>query len=195
MLMVARRVLGSDAVRRVPASALPRGASATLSRLDGQVRIYLRRGLSPIEERFAIAHELGHHILDHHREERSPLLELEADYVAACLVIPHRALRDARRELGDDIAGLAEVFQASQTAVALRLGEAGALPAVIVVSPQLVRVRSLSEVSLPPESDIRRLATARIRDVRRVAGPGVRRARLTDDRQRVALLLDDEAVA
>lgn len=196
MVVVARHVLGStDAVQRVPASALPRSATATLSTLAGQVRIYVRRGLTPVEERFAIAHELGHHILDHRREERSPVLELEADYAGACMVIPRRALRDARRELGDDIAGLAEVFQASQTAVALRLGEAGALPAVIVVSPKLVRVRSLCEVSLPSEPDIRRLATGRIRDLRRTAGPGIRRARLTDDRQRIALLLDDDAVA
>lgn len=196
MLPVARSVLGSTSpVRRVPQSALPRGAAATLSRLGGQPFIHVRRGLTSIEERFAIAHELGHHILDHYREDRTPLLELEADYVGACLVMPRRAMRDARRALGDDFVGLSEVFMTSQTAVALRLGESGAWPAVVVVSPQLVRVRSLLELSLPPEPAIRRLASARSKDLRRVAGPGVKRARLTDGRRRVALLIDNEDVA
>lgn len=196
ILALARHVLGADArIERVPGRALPAGAQATIGRVGNQVRLFVRHGLDGATERFALGHELAHHVLGHPKELRTQALEDDADYVAACLVVPRPALRVARLELGDDLVALADLFQASQTAIALRLGEAGALPAVVVVAPAAVRIRSLSEFAMPPEETLRRFARASALELKRLAGPGVRRARLTDDRRRVALLVDEDQVA
>lgn len=190
MLGLVRYVLGPQArILRVAPHALPQDTLARISRVNNVVHLYVKDRLSPEAERFGLAHELGHHVLGHAREARTRELELEADYFAACLVLPRTALRSARSILGDDLAGLAEVFCTTQTAVALRLGEAGSLPAVIVVAPAIVRVRSLTAFVVPPEDALRKLATAR------TLHPGLRRTKLTDATRRVALLVDEEQVA
>lgn len=182
-------VLGSDALRFVARRELPRGAQAVVRREAGRRVIKLAHGTPPAM-RFAAAHELGHVVLGH-PEDRHDHIEAEADRFAAALLMPWRAFHLMRSELGDDLEALADVFQVTQTAVALRLGEIGEVAAAIVVTPEVVRARSVGEIVLPTEEDLRWLAKASHADLERV-GPGIRKTVITDDERRVALVLDEE---
>jgi hypothetical protein len=101
--------------------------------------------------RFSIAHELGHYFLPGHPEavfahggihashagfmsDRS--IEIEADYFAACLLMPRKLFVRAmnrRRDGLSAVLGLADICGTSRTAAAIRYAElSGARTAVIV---------------------------------------------------------------
>ena len=148
-----------------------------LSNVDGTWRIYLRDGMSRQRQKWACAHELGEWLLSGADGSHA---EIAANAIAAALIAPRRAFAVASRALGrTNFAGLAAAFTLSETAAALRTGEAlGA--GLAVVQPGLVRTRGAQSV-WPPADTLRGWASS---------GPplGVARHRLTDDLRRVVLV-------
>lgn len=173
VVALATRLLGPGCVQRVHAGALP--GDAALVTVHGERRIYVRRGLPPVRLRFAVAHELAHWALG----ECAPGAELEArcDALAACLVAPRRAFLRALRET-DRYHELAGRFATTESCVALRLGEVSGAPTALV-APSCVRVRG-EAYGWPGETELRALAS-------KPRVPGLRKARLRDDRRRVAM--------
>jgi hypothetical protein len=169
VLDLARRVLGdSGALVTVHARALPGDACLVVVR--GQRRIYLRRGLDPARQRWAVAHELGHVALGLDSSSRAN--EDACDAFAAALLLPRRAFQSALRQTGLSYTKLARWFVTTESCAALRLGEVTDVP-LALVAPSRTRVRG-AEFGWPAE-----LTSGRIQ--------GVRRATLRDDRRRVAL--------
>lgn len=170
---LATAVLGPGSVVSVHARSLP--GDACLATVYGQRRIYLRRGLSPKRARWAIAHELGHHILGLDSSSREN--EDACDALAACLLAPRRAFQSALRET-TLFAELAEWFLVSESCAALRLGEVTGVP-LALLTPKRVRVRG-AEFAWPVEPELRGL-------VRKSRTPEVRVMRLGDAVGRVAV--------
>lgn len=183
-ITIARAVLGEDAVELVPRSAL-RLTRAKLARVGDQWRIFVKRPVEREELNFFVGHELAHWAMrregarfdDEADEERA------ADYLAGCLVATGTAFRRAMRAVGEDLPELANVFQATQSCIALRLGEAGAHD-LALVRPGLVRVRGQLSFVWPREEEI-------VRWARGAAPSGVVKTRLTDDPRRVVLFADE----
>jgi len=94
--LLARRLLGPRAIRRVPRLVVGR---ATLTRIKGERCIVVARNLPPAAARFAIAHELAHWLIlrsDHQTDDE----ERDADYLAGVLLAPRGKRR--RRLPRDD---------------------------------------------------------------------------------------------
>jgi len=181
--------LGPGSLRFVARREMPQGELAMLEVVGGRKLIKVARPRSVAAGRFAAAHELGHHVL--HHVDRSDHIEAEADRFAAALLMPWRAFHCMQNELGEELKRLAEVFQVTQTAVALRLGEVGRATAVVVVTPEHVRARSFGPMELPTPEDWRdyaRMSSAELAHV----GPGIRKTEITDGWKRVALLVGEE---
>src|SRR5690606_30327780 len=106
-----------------------------LAVVEGERRIYVRRGLSAARQRFAVAHELAHWALGLLSGSEA---EARCDALAACLVAPRRAFQRALRDT-DCYGELAELFGSTESCVALRLGEVTGEP-VALVTPSSVRV-------------------------------------------------------
>lgn len=175
---LARALLGGAAIQKGPR---PLHGPAALVRVGEDWRIVIARGLPPLYAHFAIAHELGHHLLRQHGYDGDDE-ERAADYLGAALIAPRRAYLAARRALGDALPALAETFGMTETAAALRLGEVCHVP-LAVVAPQTVRVRGPEAWVWPDEGTLRRWARGR--------APGIRKVRLTDDPRRVVLDAED----
>lgn len=113
---------------------------------DGEVtaneQILVRRGLAPAHQEFVIYRACAEHWFA--REawtfDSSARRHAACDAVAAALQAPGPAFEDAVADLGEDFAALAQDFSATQTAMALRLGEVVGR-GVRVQRPGLVRVR------------------------------------------------------
>ncbi|MDB4994234.1 MAG: hypothetical protein JWM74_1666 [Myxococcaceae bacterium] len=90
-----------------------------------------------------------------------------------------------QRAFGFDLASIAAEVRGSQTWAALRVGEVLRMP-LAVIAPR-VRVRG-SEWGWPDEATLRRWSIGRVPS-------GLARTRLTDDRNRVVLMVDERAVA
>ena len=103
-------------------------------------------------QRFSIAHELAHYLLEGHPEAlfasgnmhtsragfaaRDPY-EIEADHFAAGLLMPEHLFRAAMRRVGDGLEAIEELADkcvTSLTAVAIRFAQAVKEPAAVVVS-------------------------------------------------------------
>jgi len=172
---LAEALLGPGAVVRVPGHALRVPASIAI--VQGRPRIYLRAGSDPVRERFLIAHELAEWALERDGY-REPDIEDAADAIGAALVAPRRAFAAALRDLGERYDALAATFLATESLVALRVGETQHEPRALV-TPQRVRARGPESWAWPDEHEIRRAA--------RTGRPGLRRTKLTDDPRRVVL--------
>jgi hypothetical protein len=167
---LARRLLGTSAVRVVPASALPAGGA--IARVGSSWRIYLREGIPGRQARFTVVHELSHWALGPGASEE------DCDALAARLLAPRPAFERALRQTGASYTRLARWFGCTETFAALRYGEVTDEP-LVVVAPANVRIRGRS-YSWPSEPTLRELARApRLH--------GVRKARLRDDPVRVAM--------
>lgn len=177
---LAEHHMGKGAIVRWPGR--PGGPDAELVQIDGRPRVAIRSHLDRIALRWAVCHEVAEwHLLRLDYRERD--IEAVAEALTAALVMPREDFRAAMRELGRrDLRALAHEFMVTQTAAALRVGEAGFSP-VAVVAPTHVHVRSDDDWAWPAEPELRRLAKARRlpTDVARVT--------LTDDRRRRALLV------
>jgi len=165
--MLAARVLGPGAVCVLPPSAIL--SYGELARSRGRWRIYVRSG-TPVQ---LLGHVVGHE-LAHWALRREGLdSEAAADWLGAALVLPAPACDRILRSPAD-VAIVARTVVATQTLVALRLGESGRAR-LALVAPERVRVRGLDWTE-----DAARRAAMR-------PPPGVEVVRLTDDVRRVAL--------
>ena len=116
-------------------------------------------------QRFTVAHELGHALLDGHweaLEKEGPMhasragfaqghnpVEIEADHFAAGLLMPRRLIRQVLRAAPIGLEGVREIedrAQCSLTAAAIRMAEcADHAVAVVVSQGDVVRYAFLSE--------------------------------------------------
>ncbi|MES2672414.1 MAG: ImmA/IrrE family metallo-endopeptidase [Pseudomonadota bacterium] len=132
-----------------------KGASGWLIRSGDEFAIIYATYIDSIGfQHFSIAHELGHYMLDGHPEhvfrngvehashagfEATDHIEREADYFAACLLMPKelcRPLINRSRDGMEAVLHLASECETSLTAAALRYAEIGELPIGIVQSYQ-----------------------------------------------------------
>lgn len=185
----AEALLGNDCLFFVPRSRLGSGQRAAVRTENGRRVIKVANDTQSVM-RWSVAHELGHVVLEH-SDVRDDWMEQEADRFAAALLMPWRAFGLMRDEFGDDLEALANVFQVSQTAVALRLGEVGGASAVVVVTPEHVRARAFGQMELPTPDDWRDYARMTDDELRRV-GPGIRKTEITDGWRRVALMVEED---
>lgn len=174
VVRLARALLGPGAIQRGPR---PLHGPAALVRVGDAWRIVLGRGLSSRDALFAVAHELGHWLLERHGVTVEDE-EVAADLLAGALLAPRAAWRSAVRAHGRDLAELAEAFGVTETCAALRWGEVEHVP-LAVVTPQRVRVRAPEAWVWPDVATLRAWA--------RRPAPGLRKTRLTDDPRRIVL--------
>ena len=122
------------------------GCEARIIGTDNKAIITVNANSSPRRKRFSIAHELGH--WHHHRgkclacrvEEYRPRDALSperlADSYAADLLMPYYLFRPLARQQGKltfkAIAALADLFNTSRVATAIRLVESDCSPALLV---------------------------------------------------------------
>lgn len=164
------RLLGADAVRLVPASALP--GNGALARVGAQWRVFLRRDAPETAKRFVLLHELSHWALG------ADATEQECDALAGAMLAPRRAFLDALGSSQRRFTALAKRFGATESCVVLRFGETTGTP-LALIAPATVRVRGAS-FAWPDE--------ARIREIAALPKPGLRKTMLRDGSKRVALL-------
>lgn len=170
-LLLIRRLMGDRAVRTVPRGTLSNAGA--LVRINDEWRIYLDRPRPDAVKRFVALHEFAHWALGGDASER------DCDSLAAALLLPREAFLRALSERGVALPQLARAFGATETCVALRLGETTD-QALALITPATVRVRG-EGYSWPAESTIRALAAH--------PKPGLRKTQLRDDSRRVALLV------
>lgn len=164
-----RRLMGENAIRAARGDLI--AGNAALVRVGDEWRIYIRTSTALRLKRFALLHELAHWALGYEATES------ECDTLAAALLVPRRALlRDVGR-VGEKLPRLASRFQASETCIALRVGETTDSP-MALITPKSVRVRG-AEWSWPLEPELRSWAKQEI--------PGLKKARLRDDPRRTVL--------
>lgn len=178
--LVVERLLGPGAIRRGPR---PLHGPAALIRVQGRWRIILGRNVPMPAALFYVGHELGHWLLRRHGVQVDDE-EAAADFLAGALLAPRRAFVGAVREHGHNLRALADAFDVTETAAALRLGEVLHVP-LAVVAPTRVRVRGPEAWIWPPEPTLRGWARRPV--------PGLRRTRLVDDPRRVVLEADETA--
>ena len=122
------------------------GCEARIIGSGNEAIITVNAGSAPRRKRFSIAHELGH--WHHHRgrclacrvaeyQPRDPLSpERSADGYAADLLMPYYLFRPLTRRQGKPtfkaVAALAEIFDTSTTATAIRFVESDCSPALLV---------------------------------------------------------------
>jgi len=169
-----RALLGPGALFSVHARSLP--GDGSLAVVNGQPRIYIRQGLSPIRRRWVICHELAEWWL-WQSGVRDEQIEGVADAVAAAVLAPRRAVRAALKSAGPSYTGLAEHFGTTESCIAMRLAEVTGRP-MALVAPAKVRVRG-EDYAWPEEGQIRSLRWTR--------RAGLERMKLHDDRRRVVL--------
>ncbi len=162
---LARALLGRDGVRVVPNGQIPR--DAYLARVYDRWFICVRKGLSRERIRFAVAHELAEHAL---RGQVAEDIEQACNAIAAAVLAPRRAFTRRMNEVGQDWEQLALPFGMTQTAAALRAGEAHDMPLAVV--SKIVRVRGPEAFVWPAEETVRRWA--------RMPPPGPNRRREAD---------------
>lgn len=171
---------------RAPRSSFVGRAFGQKARLGDRWIVRVRRGLSPRFERFVIAHELGHVIVD--RDRPSAACEDEEQWCnvfAGALVLPRDPLRAAWRRSGE-LEELLERFpHVGPTCVALRLGELR-LADVYVIERQRVAWARAERV---PSREVLSLAATATRAGSAIR-PGMRAVRLLDAPSRAAVALE-----
>lgn len=123
-------------------------------------RILVRDNLSAPDTSFTVLHELAHFWLKVRGAAFRSYIDQErtCDAVAACLQAPRPVFVPAMIRRGLKLAPLADEFRATQTAMALRIGEVSGR-AVAVVSPGLVRTRGRTH-PWPTLESLRHLPTS-----------------------------------
>jgi len=173
-----------------PAKARSLWGDAELCRVNASHVIYVPPRLPPARLGYAIAHELAELVLKL-REMREDGIEQLANAAATAILAPRRLFIHQLKITRDDIAIVARCFVATESAIALRIGEARG-DAIALVSPKLVRLRG-GEFVWPAANEIRKLARAKV-----LPFP-LTRTKLTDEDGRVVLratgLLALDAVA
>lgn len=173
VLELAADIVGGDPVIVVPATEVW-GFGEAEEVEPGRWKIFVCEGQPDPELAFTICHELAEiHVLK--LGVRLPWREKEdlCNAIAAALVAPRRAFLDALADHGEDFGELALDFLASETCMALRLGEVRKVPVCVVSEDGRRRVRGPAW-SWPDDV--------------RADRPGLRRARLRDRGERLALI-------
>lgn len=149
---------------------------ASLAMVEGQPRIFVRRGTRPTRARWLAGHELAEwwYARVGYRGED---IEERCDALGAALVIPRPAFVRAWRTYGDDPAEIATALDTTQSLALLRLGECIGTP-VVLLRPGGPIVRG-SEFVWPCEAELRRAA--------KIGRPGLRKVQMTDEPPRVGL--------
>lgn len=143
-LAVAERMgVSVVAIDQLPAGD---GASAIVR---GQWQVMVRRGLSPVRRRWAVAHELAEIHLARLGVAADDL-ELLAERVAAGIVMPRKAYASSARRDGQCFVRLSHAFLTTQTAAVLRLAEVGALRGAAVVH----RTFRMERGVMPDDADL-----------------------------------------
>jgi hypothetical protein len=169
-VLLARRLVGDRSVYSVPPEAFSgRGA---LVRVGAERRIYVRADLPMATKRFVLLHEVAHWALG------PAASEVECDALAASLLLPRDAFLRALERRGSKIASIARIFGTDHSCVWLRIGETTARP-LVLLTPGAIRVRGAA-FSWPSDKSLREMAA-------RQKFPGLRKTRLSDDPQRIAL--------
>lgn len=124
---------------------LPHDISGMLERSESGFHITVEARDPNSRQRFTLAHELGHFMFHRHligvgegvdddRVYRSteagkyhntnigPDEETEANKFAAALLMPMELVDHHRKELGDDVEEMAQLFQVSKHSMAIRMG-------------------------------------------------------------------------
>jgi len=132
--------LATDLGLKVVLATLPMNISGLIQPEDGDgFVIKINRFESKERQRFTIAHEISHYLLHRdrinagiidsvlYRSKLSSRIEAEANRLAADIVMPRQAvsaeMANFAKDLGDDeISDLAEKFQVSKQAMAIRVG-------------------------------------------------------------------------
>ena len=138
---------------RVHRDVLEKGVSGALIRTKGTSQVVVNVLDAKVRQRFSIAHEIGHHVMNHafkgervhvdhghilRRDEESSRgvhrEEIEANQFASSLLMPSSLLAplvEERLENGplddNDVSDLAQTFQVSEQAMTLRLTGLGHL--------------------------------------------------------------------
>ena len=110
------------------------GSAMLVGSMAGMYGVVLNRKESRTRQRFSLAHEIAHRVLDPNRKAhlfevqasrqgRSPV-EKACDFFAACLLMPRDWVNDAIAR-GDTVAAIARLFDVSQPAARHRLDELG----------------------------------------------------------------------
>lgn len=126
-------------------------------------------------------HTIGHE-LKHWWDRINGVIESteeSADMVGAALMMPSPSFADAVRRFGRNFSALARHFRATESSVALRLGEVQDVP-LALVTPQSVRVRGPEFWEWGSQEFIRHVA--------KTGRPGVAVLRLHDDRRRTVVI-------
>jgi hypothetical protein len=151
--------------------------------IGGKRRIVVREGLPAERANFAIARVLAKLAVETAAWFRG-LGDVERDSflreLAAYLVAPPAAVRAQLAEVGVQLRALAHAFTLTETAVAMRVAEVGAVTGVVVTTPATVYRRGPA-LAWVRDDDVRKLAAGR-------APKSVRRVVLRDEPGRVALL-------
>ena len=115
-------------------AAMPSGTSGMIRRKNGLYAIYANKYEPKARRRFTYAHELAHYLL--HREyigdginesvlfrsNLSNMLEVEANKIAADILVPMRMLNGLAETRKYDVQELAQLFDVSRAVILVRLG-------------------------------------------------------------------------
>lgn len=176
---LARKLLGAGGLVRGTSIV---GLPAKLFMVNGERRIAVNRRLSVPYAQFFVGHELGHIVCDDmgYREDD---LERVCDQFGAAVMAPIPAVCAMLRTFGPDHEAIADEVGSTQTWAALRVAECMKIPRAII-APKKLYLRGPDDFVWPAEAELRRMA--------RVPRPGVKRASLTDEPDRVVLDVDED---
>lgn len=161
----------SDIARRLGIPVERSGRARARGRYHNGV-IYVSRGLLPAIEEWTIGHEIGH--------ARGIVGERECDLFGAALQMRRGPWRRALVEHGEAWHELGARFGVLSTSAVLRYGETEGVP-VAVVGPRILYSRNMP------------IPSAKVRELARRGGPGIRRATLADAPERVVVIADEHA--
>lgn len=100
----------------------PMSEAGTLARVNGQWRIYVRKGTLPARARWIVAHEIGHWFWETKANYRGYDIEARCDALGAALVAPAAAVTRSVAN-GQSVHALASSLGTTQSIALLRLGE------------------------------------------------------------------------
>lgn len=107
---------------------LPVGMDGRLTETAHGLQLELAQGQSRVRHRFTIAHELGHRVLQHYRQE-TKVAESEANIFAGTLLVPGEWLRkDVKASPSASIQELAQRYDVSTSVILIAAEGARLLP-------------------------------------------------------------------
>lgn len=109
-----------------------------LSMVNGEPRIFVRRGVAPARARWLAGHELAEWWYSRTGYQGADI-EARCDTLGAALVAPRRAFIASVRDLGQRVHALADAFVTTQSLALLRIGEVTGRPVLLIRPTPIVR--------------------------------------------------------